>query len=297
MKPNRRIAQSHAGSQAFLKAELRQVDAVDVNFSNCVQLAGVRLLPDTGGLSLRLHWKALRRPARPWRCFAHVIAGGKQISSLDHQILEDHPPITDWEEGDEGYESCRLWVPDAPDDLKVRLGLYDPEINVRAAVLASMLPVADDSSAVWVDPRQAPGAGYFVRFDPVPLLPCGLVFEHGIELAAYAAERRDELLWLRLKWLARRTGSRRPRVRFFGHLVSEPSPEAPALAQFDQDFVLEDRGPVTAIEQNIVRACPPGKPAWLRAGVCTAGELVRLAILHSSADTDHASRCAYLPVA
>ena len=279
-------------SRGFLSSELRDVDPVDVNFGNYLQLAGFRMIPDTAGITLKLRWRALRHPTRRWRCFAHVLLRDRQVSSLDHDILHGQPPITDWEEGDEGYESLRLWMANPPQDVKLRLGVYDPGINVRSAVVASTLPITDESSAVWLALDGTPGSDYLVQFEAMPLIPCCVVFEGGIELAAYSVSRHEELVRLRLKWILRWGGRRG--VRFFGHVVGERAPEVPALAQFDQDLAVDNRGPVTAVEQNIVRVVRQEGAAWLRAGLFEPSNLRRLRILDSTAAMDERHRCAYL---
>lgn len=293
---NNRIMREGQQAAVFLSADLRRLEPVEVNFNDCLQLAGIGLERDAVGVALRLHWRALRRSTRPWRCFVHVLANGNQISSLDHDILRGSPPVTHWEEGDEGYESLRLWLSEPPDDLKLRLGLYDPEINVRAAVLSSTLSVADESSAVWIEPGKIGDAVCRMQFEAVPLAPCPIVFERGIELAAYSIARCGELVWLRLKWLRRRAqgAHRRRGIRFFGHVVVEQAPETPALVQFDQDLAIESTGPVTAVEQNIVRAVSRPEGAWLRAGVFRPSNGRRLRILRSSVRFDEARRFAYL---
>jgi hypothetical protein len=203
--------------------------------------------------------------------------------------------------------------------VRVRLGVYDPEINVRTPVLASTLPVADESSAVWItdaaagaagsdgsaaDDLAADHGGYAVRFEATPLAPSGLEFEGGdvfagrIELAGWSAVWHEDLLWLRLKWIFRRRpagwrGGRPRALRFFAHLVDEPGAAAPARVQLDQDLAPEDRGPATAVEQNIVRAAPRSESQWLRCGLCTAGELIRLPIAGGPVEFDAEERCAY----
>lgn len=282
-------------SEAFLSAELQDLHPVEVTFSNGVQLRGVSLSRDAAGVTLKLRWRALTRMLRPLRCFAHVFAEGRQISSLDHEILRHGPSIVSWEAGDEGFESLRLSLSNRPDGLEIRLGLYDSEINVRVAVLVSTLPVVDEGSAVRLPTGVTPGIDYTVKFDPLPLTPCRVVFEDGLFLSAYSVAQQDNLVWLRLKWIVAR--GRRRSVRFFGHLVAEPAPEGPTLLQFDQDFVAERRGPVTAVEQNVVRKLEPtaASGSVLRAGAFRPSTSYRLKIETSTFPFDAHHRCLYLP--
>src|SRR5262249_51929810 len=162
-------------------------------------LSGVRLIRDGTGILLRLRWRCLRRLTRPWRCFVHVLDGDEQVSSLDHEILQGRPPITDWEPGDEAFECLRLWLTAPPETPRLRIVTYAPAINIRSAVIASNLPITDESSAVWIETRQGEGDGYAVRFPPTCLSPSSVVFEVPAELAAYSLARCGDLLWLRLK--------------------------------------------------------------------------------------------------
>jgi hypothetical protein len=286
-RPNKR--------EAFVPAELSQLHPVDVNFGDDLQLVGVRLTRDAAGLTLSLRWRALKKLVRPWRCFGHVRADGERITSLDHEILRGHPPISAWQPGDEGFEQLRLWLEQPPAGLRIALGVYDAKINVRLPVLASTLPLEDEATAVLLEPDAVPEAAYTIQFDQPPLKPCQLVFEDGIELTAYSAARQCEFVCLRLKWIVRK-GKRRV-ARFFGHAVEVPSPAAPTLAQFDQDFAVERSGPVSVVEQNIVRCLGTARPAWLRAGVCQPVNLVRLGILKGAIRLDQEERCAYLELA
>ena len=102
----------------------------------------------------------------------------------------------------------------------------------------------------------------------------------------------NELIWLRLKWVVRK--AQRRGLRFFGHVVSEPQPEAPTLAQFDQDLAPAFRGLATAVEQNVIRRVAYGGPAWLRAGLFRPSNLKRMGISNSSAVLDERNRCVYL---
>lgn len=281
-------------SQAFLSAEFQDLEPVDVSFNHVVQLLGLGLQREASSITLRLRWRALRRPAQPWRCFVHLIADGRKLSSLDHEILGGRPSIAAWQPGDEAYESLRHWISQPPANLCVHLGLYDARINVRAAVLRSTLPVDDESSAVVIAWNGQSRAARCVSFDVIPLIPAGVVFERGLELTAYSVARDGELAWVRLKWTIRQ-GSQSG-LRFFGHAVHQQDPAAPASAQFDQDLALDCRGPAGLEEQNIVRRLEPDVP-WLRAGVYRPASGRRLEILSASGPADPANRCIYLRMA
>jgi len=284
---------SGSAPEAFLTAELRDLDPVEVSFGNWIQLAGVRLITEASGLTLGLRWRLLRKTHRPWRCFAHLLSEGKQIGSLDHELLESHPSPGGWEPGDEAYRRLRHWFAPPP-DLWLRLGLYDPQVNVRCPVLASTLPIADQCTAVRVEPNQAARSGYAIQFEPLALTPCRVVFEQGVELAAYSVARQDPLVWLRLKWITREGPPRA--LRFFGHAIREPRPDAPSLAQLDQDVWIERRGPATAVEQNIVGPVD-ASAGCLRAGLADLPALRRLEIRSSTFPVEPAHQCLFVPLA
>jgi hypothetical protein len=282
-------------SEAFLSTDLTDLHSVEVNFANSLQLTGVGMSHDFACLNLKLRWRLLRAIPRPWRCFAHLLVNGKQVSSLDHEILRRKPPITCWEPGDEGYESLRVWMENPAQNVSLRLGVYDPSINVRQPVLASTLPVADECSAVCIGAASGQLSEYFVRFDPCPLTACELAFEHGVTLRAYSVVRQNDLVWLRLKWILRR--GRRRSVRFFGHVVTELAPEASSLAQFDHDLAMECDGLIAAMETNAVRSwLEPEQSLWLRAGLFDPRNQRRWGISGGSFDIDPQYRCAYIPL-
>jgi len=274
--------------RVYLPGELRAVEKVEVSFANWVQLAGLRVEEGPESIHLYLHWRLLRKTVRPWRCFVHVMAGDERVSSLDHALLGGKPEVRRWEAGDEGYEKLDHWWKRRPEALDLRLGLYDPVVNVRCPVVRSTLPVEDDCTAV-VAGRSGPGE-YAVRFAERPLVPCGVEFEEGLELTAYAASRWEGLVWLRLKWTLR--GKPKWRLRFFGHGAAEATNESATLGQFDQELVLERRGPATEIEQNMVARIGRGA-RWLRGGVCTEPELVRVGIVRGKGKWDVEERCCF----
>ena len=270
---------------AFLPADFQELSPVEVNFGSYLQLVGVRLERDLAGVLLGLHWRSLRQTHRHLRCFAHLLEDGKQVSALDHNILRNRPPISRWTPGEEGFERLRLWRTSLRDDLKLRLGIYDPQINVRQPVLASTLPVVDESSAILIGPDVAAGSTYTVKFDAPAPASCRILFDGGLELTAYAVVSSGNLVWLQLHWTLRKA----PRgIRFFGHVVATQDPETAALAQFDQDLA--------PAEQNIVRALALSGPVFVRAGLFRPSNLKRLKIRSSTAAMDDRARCVYLPL-
>jgi hypothetical protein len=279
--------------RVYLPADLQQLHPVDVNFAHWVQLTGLRVEPGPESIHLYLRWRLLRQSYRSWRCFVHVLSAGRRISSLDHPLLDGRPGPERWQPGDEGFEKLDHWWERRPEDLALRLGLYDAEWNVRCPIVASTLPVADEGTAALIDPAP-PGPRYILQFATPPLVPVGLVFQDELELAAYATARCGPLVWLRLKWILR--GRPRRRLRFFGHAVAEPSAAAPTLSQFDQGLAATPRGPATWIEQNIMTSVPSPEACWLRGGVCTDPELVRVPILRGPQPYDPVESCFYRPL-
>ncbi len=280
--------------RVFFPADLQQLHPVDVNFANWVQLAGLRVDHGPESIHLYLRWRLLRKTYCFWRCFVHIVSGDRRLSSLDHDVLSGKPGVTSWEPGDEGYEKVDHWWDRRPENLALHLGLYDPQRNVRCPIVASTLPVRDESSAVVIDPTREPAMDYAIRFPTPPLVPCGMVFRGEMELTAYSAARQDELVWLRLKWTLR--GRTRRRLRFFGHAVAEPSATATTLGQFDQAIAVDRRGPATWVEQNVIARLTAPEACWLRAGVCTEPNIVRLRILRGPQPYDPLRSCFFRPL-
>jgi hypothetical protein len=107
---------------------------------------GVRLLtaetrPEAGGLALTLTWQAASIPQRPVRVFAQAVSGGAIVAQADGPLGTALFPSQWWRAGDVVVETRRFQWPDqaAPAGVRLRVGLYDPETNVRYPRLDSSL--------------------------------------------------------------------------------------------------------------------------------------------------------------
>jgi hypothetical protein len=292
---------------AFLSSEFRQLWPVEVNFNNRWRLAGLRFLQEDGRLTLALKWNCLRPVFGPFWCFAHVLdAGGRQVSSLNHELLDGNPPPAAWRPGDEGYEMRYLHLGDSsqqnqaaagshpsPEIYSLRIGLFNPQTNLRLPLAASTLPVAEDFTAAVVAGGTPPGSDCVFRFEPSAVLPCRVSFADAVELVGCSVTMASGIVWVRLRWSLLRAP--RTALRFFGHAIPCRDPEVGALAWFDQDMA---RGLSPRFELDIVRAHPQDgpAPAFLRAGVCTSAGLERLEIRRSTLECDLRNRCFYVPL-
>jgi hypothetical protein len=113
------------------------------------------------GLEIQYRWRALRQIDRDYWCFVHVLgpAGDTILWRLDHPLLDGKPPVSQWQAGDTGVERLLLPLsPSAPNDLRLRFGVYLPnsdagarsgaESRARLPVKASSFPMAEEGTAV-----------------------------------------------------------------------------------------------------------------------------------------------------
>ncbi len=292
-----RLQDVSAGPDAFFPAghdaTLPDLHPVDLNFGNWLQVKALRLSRIEGLVTMEIQWRRLNRVPRPLRCFVHVVgAGGESLSSMDHDILGDRPPVTEWQPGDEGYEARSVVLPAGQArEAQVRLGVYDRDSMVRAPVWASTLPLVDDYTAAVVEPNRDPGSAVLFRMQPAGIEACEVAFERGLRLTGWSLSRSAGAVWLRLRWEA----PRRPkgRLRFFGHAVPDQSPEAPILSSFDEDLRFHGE---TVICDIVRRSSPAGDPVkFLRAGVVNLDRpLERLRIRSSSLPLSRQQKAVYL---
>ncbi len=296
-----------AGRDTFFPASLDaprpDLDPVDLNFGNYLQVKGLRVAEQGGVYTLRLLWRCLNPPPRPYRCFAHIIdPQGKILARLDHEILHASPPVDEWQPGDEGYEARYMVLPAAAArGTRLQLGLFDSHTDLRVPLWASTLPLKDGYTAAIVEPNQAPGDEYPFRMEPAPWIDCDVEFEQGVRLTGYSLRRTGEVAWLRLRW----TAAERPegRLHFFGHAVADQSPDSAILLSFDQDTafdrVLPGRDGKFAIVQDVLRDISklPAHARLLRVGLFDMeNPNDRLAIRRSSLPMSKRQKAIYLPL-
>jgi hypothetical protein len=273
---------------------------VNLNFNEQWQLTGLRFAQERNRLALSMRWRCLRTLFRMARCFGQVTdAEGLPVGSLDHDLMEGWPRPVGWRPGDEGFESCCLWLPEskpASPAYFLRFGLYDPDTNLRLPLTASTLPVEDDFTAVTVPAGQAPGSSTVFSLEPAAAAPCRVRFGDSVELVGCSVTSRERVFWLRLRWVMSEVP--RSKLMFFGHAVTASDAKVGALASFDQDMAVQGRGSWPRFEQDVVRSIPPAAPLpeFLRAGVCTFPDLARLEIRESSFPSDPAAKCLFIPV-
>jgi 4-amino-4-deoxy-L-arabinose transferase-like glycosyltransferase len=297
-----------AEPDAFLPARQSatppELPPATLNFSNQLQVTGLRLTEADGVFTLALKWKCLNPPPIAYRCFAHVLDGeGKLLSSMDHEILHGSPPVNEWQPGDEGYEARYLVLPAAKaQGAQIRLGLFDPETRLRVPLQASTLPLKDDYTAAVVEPNRAPPTEVTFRLEPAPLVPVDVLFDGGLRLTGYSVKREGGVAWLRLRWEA--PASLAAPLRFFGHAVQSQELTAGILASFDNDLGLDrmprsPEGRPRVFVQDIARDVSKLDPAihLLRAGVFDFDHpLDRVAVRSSSLPMSRPQKAIYLPL-
>jgi hypothetical protein len=247
------------------------------------------------------------------RCFAHLAdEAGRDLGSMDHDLLGGEPQPAEWAPGDEGYETRFLELGPGsgregrlalgPGGYEIHnssvarlwLGLYDTGTGGRLPVVSSTLPVVEACTAVALTANTVPGAEVVFRLEPAPLQTCRVAFESGLELTGYAVTRAGSTVWLRLRWRAPEQDGEP--ARFFGHGVTQTDAEAESLLSFDQELSLERRLRGQEFEVYVFRTMEAASPAFLRGGVCTSLGLERRAIRASSLAYHEQSRCFFLPL-
>lgn len=283
-------------SPASAPAPLPQIDDVALHFADQLQVTGLRFSEKCGVFVLEIRWRCWKTPERRWRCFAHIVnPQGVLLGSMDHEILRGRPDLTSWGPGDEGYESrCLVLPPSFTQGARLHFGLFDPEVQTRATLWASTVPVLDLCTAAVFEPNRKPPADYKFRLEPQRIERCGVEFANGVHLKGYSFTRSRGFLWLRLRWemLER---SEEEKLYFFGHVVSEPTADSPILLSFDQAF----RVPATRASQEILREASKlsARARFLRAGLCDlARNYERIAIRSSTLRFSKTDRCIYLPL-
>jgi hypothetical protein len=74
--------------------------------------------------SLRLYWRAERKPAADYKVFVHLLdAGGNQIATADHPPVTQYFPTSNWRQGLFYLDAQPL--PDVSDFRAIEIGLYD----------------------------------------------------------------------------------------------------------------------------------------------------------------------------
>ena len=152
-------------SGAFLPEGMVEIPAARAIFGDQLQLIGFSVRRTPEGLEVQFRWRGLQRIDRDYWCFVHVLgpAGDSILWNLDHPLLDGKPPVSQWQPGDTGIERLVLRLPrDAPNDLRLRFGLYDPASRAasgaRLPVNASSFPMVEDGTAVQVN-APAPAGG------------------------------------------------------------------------------------------------------------------------------------------
>jgi hypothetical protein len=90
-------------------------------------------------LRVALHWQSSRPLTTRYKVFVHILdAQGKVVAQSDAEPMADLAPTTSWQVGQtiDDLHGIRLPASLASQSLRVAVGLYDPDTNVRLAALA-----------------------------------------------------------------------------------------------------------------------------------------------------------------
>jgi hypothetical protein len=116
-----------------------------VGFGGQIQLTALARIDAPDRIVVKYGWRCLRSPERDYWCFTHVVdSQGKAVGYLDHQLLEGDPPADTWRPGAVAEEQRVYRVPPGvkPQDVRLRIGLYDPASGRRLSVDPSAAPPA-----------------------------------------------------------------------------------------------------------------------------------------------------------
>jgi hypothetical protein len=127
--------------------------SLDVDLDDQIRLLAYELIPPPsrgglgGGISLTLHWQALRPPDDDYTIFVHVLdSAGNLVAQYDAPPLDGVYPTSKWIIGDVFTQRVELEVPPGEYDLVVGMYTY-PDI-VRLPVTGDR-PYAQDG-LVWL---------------------------------------------------------------------------------------------------------------------------------------------------
>jgi hypothetical protein len=125
-----------------------------VMFGEFIQLTGIGVEQTGDDLTIRFRWKCTRRFDRDYWSFVHVVdAQHNVIGNLDHRLLEDDPPATQWEPDDLAIETLHFHseLRQAARRYRLEVGLYHPASGERLAILHSDFPSADGLTAAVIE--------------------------------------------------------------------------------------------------------------------------------------------------
>jgi hypothetical protein len=121
---------------------------VAARFDNQLQLNSIDVLDSSsqpgGTVRLRLKWQALTAISKDYKVFVHLFAGDQIVTQHDGQPVGELRPTSTWKVGEDISDQFAMTIPaDTPSgNYQLRIGLYDPNTQVRLPVL-----LADGSSA------------------------------------------------------------------------------------------------------------------------------------------------------
>lgn len=100
-------------------------------FGDQIKLVGYTLVEQTNTLSITLVWQAQQEMTISYRVFVHLVdPAGQIMSQADGEPVNWSRPTTGWMIGEYLVDSYQLSRPEG-DNLKLQLGLYDPDTEQR----------------------------------------------------------------------------------------------------------------------------------------------------------------------
>jgi 4-amino-4-deoxy-L-arabinose transferase-like glycosyltransferase len=136
----------------LLSADLNEIPACKVTFTDGIQLTGIGVTRTRKGLEVKYRWRCLRPIDRDYMCFSHVVdRTGKVVGYLDHRFLNGDTPTSLWKMGDTALESFFFPLPEEDSGAySLRVGVYYRESGERLQITESSFPIIDDQTAAVV---------------------------------------------------------------------------------------------------------------------------------------------------
>jgi len=128
---------SRPAGRAYLNSGLQLSAEVEIAFGETLALNGLSASKTADALDVKYRWYCIKRPAREYKCFTHVLdSDGKFIGQLDHYLLDGDPPVRTWEPGDDALEEMRTRIPVelSGKTIRLRIGLFDPRSGERLRI-------------------------------------------------------------------------------------------------------------------------------------------------------------------
>jgi hypothetical protein len=156
------LFQSTAGDRlrqvgAFLAPGLDRLADCSVTFGGKLELTGLSMRQTAQSIEVQYRWRCLKPVERNYWCFTHILdERGNIVGYLDHPVMRNSPPTSQWAEGSVAIERLQFPLPAAqkPEAFRLRLGLFQKESGDRLPITSSSFPLTDAGTAAVTAPSK-----------------------------------------------------------------------------------------------------------------------------------------------